>query len=92
MGISSSPRNLCGQIVHDLGRQILAGVVKPGESLPQETTLCDQMGVSRTVIRENQSTIRRASLIRGRRTAEGGLILHPFDSQMAMSGIPPRGL
>jgi DNA-binding FadR family transcriptional regulator len=44
--------NLCGQVVHELGCRIVRGDVQPGETLPQEVTLCEELGVSRTVVRE----------------------------------------
>jgi GntR family transcriptional regulator, galactonate operon transcriptional repressor len=44
--------NLCGQLVHNLGNQILGGNLKPGDSIPHEETLRADFGVSRTVIRE----------------------------------------
>ncbi|MHC4995110.1 MAG: FadR/GntR family transcriptional regulator [Planctomycetota bacterium] len=71
-------RNLCGQVVHDLGCQILAGVVKPGDPLPQELTLCDQMGVSRTVIREAIKSLAAKGLIESR--AKRGTIVRPHRS------------
>lgn len=75
MEISRSRRNLCGQVVHDLGRQILAGEVKPGDSLPQEWTLCDQMGVSRTVVREAIKSLAAKGLVESR--AKRGTIVRP---------------
>lgn len=70
-----SRRNLCGQVVHDLGSQILAGDVKPGDLLPQESTLCDQMGVSRTVVREAIKSLAAKGLVESR--AKRGTIVRP---------------
>jgi DNA-binding FadR family transcriptional regulator len=75
MEISRSRRNLCGQVVDDLGRRILAGEVKPGEPLPQEWTLCDQMGVSRTVVREAIKSLAAKGLVESR--AKRGTIVRP---------------
>ena len=66
MDTTRSRRNLCGQVVHDLGCQILAGEVKPGDPLPQEPTLCEQMGVSRTVIREAIKSLAAKGLVESR--------------------------
>jgi DNA-binding FadR family transcriptional regulator len=71
-------RNLCGQVVHDLGSQILAGEVKPGDLLPQESTLCDQMGVSRTVVREAIKSLAAKGLVESR--AKRGTIVRPAKS------------
>ncbi|WP_044257385.1 FadR/GntR family transcriptional regulator [Rhodopirellula sp. SWK7] len=73
-----SRRNLCGQVVHDLGCQILAGDVKPGEPLPQEAVLCDKMGVSRTVIREAIKSLAAKGLVDSR--AKRGTIVLPARS------------
>ena len=73
-----SRRNLCGQVVHDLGCQILAGKVKPGEPLPQEAVLCDKMGVSRTVIREAIKSLAAKGLVDSR--AKRGTIVLPARS------------
>ena len=78
MEITRSRRNLCGQVVHDLGCQILAGKVKPGEPLPQEWTLCDQMGVSRTVVREAIKSLAAKGLVESR--AKRGTTVRPTKS------------
>ncbi|WP_168564621.1 FadR/GntR family transcriptional regulator [Crateriforma spongiae] len=59
-------KNLCAQIVHDLGRQILGGEIQPGQAIPNESVLCERMGVSRTVIREAVKSLAAKGLIRSR--------------------------
>lgn len=49
---NSLSRSLSGQISRQLGERILDGNLQPGELLPDENALCDEFGVSRTVIRE----------------------------------------
>lgn len=78
MKATPSPRNLFGQVVHNLGRQILAGSIRPGDPLPQETALCDQMGVSRTVIREAIKSLAAKGLVESR--AKRGTIVLPARS------------
>lgn len=75
MEISVSPRNLCGQVVDELGRRILAGELKPGDALPQEWTLCDQLGVSRTVVREAIKSLAAKGLVESR--AKRGTLVRP---------------
>lgn len=70
-------RNLCGQVVDDLGRRILAGDIKPGQPLPQEWTLCDQLGVSRTVVREAIKSLAAKGLVESR--AKRGTVVRPAD-------------
>jgi GntR family galactonate operon transcriptional repressor len=68
-------RNLCGQVLDDLGGRILAGEVMPGDPLPQEWTLCEQMGVSRTVVREAIKSLAAKGLVESR--AKRGTIVRP---------------
>ena len=53
---SSSPRppvaGLPGAIVESLGKKILNGELRPGDTLPAETVYLSQLGVSRTTLRE----------------------------------------
>jgi len=64
--MARSRRNLCGQVADDLGRQILAGTVQPGDLLPQEWTLCRELGVSRTVVREAVKSLAAKGLVESR--------------------------
>ncbi|MGP6089246.1 FadR/GntR family transcriptional regulator [Antarctobacter jejuensis] len=45
-------RSLSGQISRKIGERILDGQLEPGQLLPDENALCEEFGVSRTVIRE----------------------------------------
>jgi DNA-binding FadR family transcriptional regulator len=52
--------NVVQQIVNDIVR----GVLLPGSTLPPEADLCDQFGVSRTVIRESIKVVQEKGLVR----------------------------
>ena len=43
---------LVDAVVHRIGRNIVSGQLKPGHTLPNESALCEQLGVSRSVLRE----------------------------------------
>lgn len=45
-------RNVHGNTVDRLGGDIVAGRYAPGSSIPPEPLLCEELGVSRTVVRE----------------------------------------
>jgi DNA-binding FadR family transcriptional regulator len=45
-------KNVHGNTVDHLGEAILAGRYAPGASIPPEPLLCEELGVSRTVVRE----------------------------------------
>lgn len=45
-------RSLSGQVSKQLGERVLQGDILPGQLLPDENGLCEEFGVSRTVVRE----------------------------------------
>jgi DNA-binding FadR family transcriptional regulator len=45
-------KNVLGNTLDRLGETIVAGRYPPGSSVPPEATLCESLGVSRTVVRE----------------------------------------
>ncbi len=63
-------RGILGAAVTELGTRIVGGVWAPGEAIPKEADLCDDMGVSRSVIREAFRIIEAKGLIRSR-TSDG---------------------
>ncbi len=69
-------RALHGQIVDEIGRRIVSGVLQPGKPLTSESGLCAEMGVSRTVLREAFRVLGDKGLIEARPKA-GTLVTHP---------------
>ena len=45
-------KNVSGRTLDLLGEAIVAGRYPPGCAVPPEPTLCEELGVSRTVVRE----------------------------------------
>ncbi|GAA0255072.1 FadR/GntR family transcriptional regulator [Rhodanobacter caeni] len=62
----SSPRNLHGHVVHELGRRIVGGELRPGDLLPREELLAEQMQVSRTALREAMKVLSAKGLVESR--------------------------
>ncbi len=59
-------KNVHGNTLDLLGERIVAGRYPPGTSLPPEPTLCEEIGVSRTVIREAvKSLVAKGLLVTG---------------------------
>lgn len=56
-------KNLYGQVLDELGRQIVAGAVVPGQTLPAEPVLCERFGVSRVVVREAIKSLTAKGLV-----------------------------
>ncbi len=61
-----SERSLHGRIAHDLGKKIVSGHYKPGEILPNETTICRDLEVSRTAVREAFKVLTAKGLLESR--------------------------
>lgn len=72
LGAHRTPAARLGvQVVHDLVSAIVTGEVAPGDLLPTETELCENFGVSRTVIRESMKRLEEkgmVSVVQGRGT------------------------
>ena len=56
-------KNVHGNTVDFLGEAIVAGRYAEGASIPPEPTLCEQLGVSRTVVREAVKALGAKGLI-----------------------------
>jgi DNA-binding FadR family transcriptional regulator len=59
-------RNLHGQVIQELGRLIVSGELAPGQGLPREELLAEQMNVSRTALREAMKVLSAKGLIESR--------------------------
>ncbi|NKJ19930.1 FadR/GntR family transcriptional regulator [Dyella sp. SG609] len=59
-------RTLYGHVMHELGQRIVSGRVKPGDVLPREETLAENLGVSRTALREALKVLSAKGLIASR--------------------------
>ena len=59
-------KNVLGNTLDALGEAIVAGRWVPGSSIPPEPTLCEELGVSRTVVREAvKSLVAKGLLVTG---------------------------
>lgn len=52
------------EVVSKIEKEVLSGKLNPGERLPSEEKLCEQFGVSRTVIREAIQQLRGRGMLR----------------------------
>ncbi|MDJ0388937.1 FadR/GntR family transcriptional regulator [Roseomonas sp. E05] len=59
-------RTLSDQLVDDLGRKIVQGILRPGDTLPGEDVLLARYGVSRTVLREALQVLAAKGLLDAR--------------------------
>lgn len=55
-----------GRVVHGIGREIVSGILKPGERLPRESEIIDRFQGSRTAIREAMRVLAAKGLVEAR--------------------------
>ena len=67
-------RGILGGVVAEIGTRIVGGEWTPGEAIPRENDLCEELGVSRSVLREAQRILGAKGLIRSR-TSDGTRVL-----------------
>jgi DNA-binding FadR family transcriptional regulator len=56
-------RSLHDYVMHELGRRIVAGELRPGEVLPREESLAEHLDVSRTALREALKVLSAKGLV-----------------------------
>jgi DNA-binding FadR family transcriptional regulator len=62
----AAARNLHGHVTQELGVRIVSGALRPGEVLPREDALAEQMAVSRTALREAMRVLSAKGLVEAR--------------------------
>ncbi|HEX3347813.1 MAG TPA: FadR/GntR family transcriptional regulator [Acetobacteraceae bacterium] len=58
--------NLCDAVAGELGRRIVAGEIAPGQPVPTQAELCEQLRVSRTTVREAMMRLQGKGLVEAR--------------------------
>ncbi len=59
-------RSIHGWIAHELGTRIVTGAYPPGVYIPNEAAICEELGVSRTVLREAFKSLKAKGLLESR--------------------------
>lgn len=72
-------------VVAGLVDRIVSGAPGPGELLPTEPTLCEEFGVSRTIVRESVKRLQEKGLVRVQQGR--GTTVTPFDSWNVLDPI-----
>jgi GntR family transcriptional repressor for pyruvate dehydrogenase complex len=62
-------------VLEQIRRRMLDGAIRPGDRLPPERQLTEQLGVSRTVVREALSVLEALGLVSANRRS--GRVMHP---------------
>lgn len=58
------PARYASMVVEELGERIISGALTEGDVLPTEPALCDEFGLSRTVVREGLKLLEERGLVR----------------------------
>ena len=83
-----SPRNVSGQMLDELGTAIVGGRYAVGAVIPPEPQLCEELQVSRTVVREAvKSLAAKGMLVTGPKV--GDIFCHLRDR--SSTGISQSG-
>lgn len=76
------------QVAEHLAEAIRRGLVAPGERLPAEAALAEQLGVATLTLREALSDLRERGLVETRRGRSGGsFVARPSSDALTRSGL-----
>jgi GntR family transcriptional repressor for pyruvate dehydrogenase complex len=67
------------EICQRIREQLALGVLKPGDKLPRERDLAEQLGVSRNVLKEALRSLEMAGLLRLQKGVKGGAFIQEGD-------------
>lgn len=91
---SVRPRRAVDDIVEQIRSRIQSNELRPGEKLPAERDLAEQMGVSRNTVREAIRMLEVSGLVTLKKGAQGGAFLNDSNSaalsQNLLDGISLR--
>src|ERR1700675_2538913 len=74
------------EICQRIREQLALGVLKPGDKLPPERDLAQQLGVSRNVLREALRSLEMAGVLRLQKGVKGGAFIQAGDTSR-MNGV-----
>jgi GntR family transcriptional regulator, transcriptional repressor for pyruvate dehydrogenase complex len=72
-------RRTFDEICERIREQLALGVLKPGDKLPRERDLAEQLGVSRNVLKEALRSLEMAGLLRLQKGVKGGAFIQEGD-------------
>ncbi len=86
--------SLASEAAREIKRLILSEGLRPGDPLPSESGLCDQLGVSRSSVREAIRTLQTLDIVEvkhGRGTFVGAMSLQPLVETLAFRSVISPG-
>jgi GntR family transcriptional regulator len=96
MPISQASQPLYHRVYRQIAREIESGALQPGDRLPSERWLCDELGVSRATVRRAIEELVTDGLVEGRGRGSfvtGDALVEPPNTLMSLSELGrSRGL
>ncbi len=96
MPISQASQPLYHRVYREIAKEIESGVLEPGDRLPSERWLCDELGVSRATVRRAIEELVTDGLVEGRGRGSfvtGDALVEPPNTLMSLSELGrARGL
>ena len=96
MPISQASQPLYHRVYREIAKEIESGVLEPGDRLPSERWLCDELGVSRATVRRAIEELVTDGLVEGRGRGSfvtGDALVEPPNMLMSLSELGrARGL
>lgn len=86
--------SLASEAAREIKKFILGNGLRPGDSLPSESELCEQLGVSRSSVREAIRTLQTLEIVNvkhGRGTFVGNMSLQPLVETLAFRSVISPG-
>ncbi|MGE0151595.1 MAG: FadR/GntR family transcriptional regulator [Reyranellaceae bacterium] len=80
-------RRIFEEVVEQIREQIVTGRLKPGDKLPAERELAEQLGVSRTAVREALRVLEIAGTVQLRKGVHGGAFIAAADPSVIADSL-----
>ncbi|MFM0268154.1 FadR/GntR family transcriptional regulator [Paraburkholderia sediminicola] len=75
------------EVCEQIREQVALGVLRPGDRLPPERDFAEQLGVSRTAIREAMRSLENAGLVQCQQGMGGGAFIRERDSHAVTQAV-----
>src|ERR1700754_4189675 len=96
MPLSQASQPLYHRVYRQIAKEIEGGVLQPGDRLPSERWLCDELGISRATVRRAIEELVTDGLVEGRGRGSfvtGEALVEPPNTLMSLSDLGrSRGL
>ena len=71
--VATRENGVSSEVAEELAKRVFSGAYRPGEMLPKETSLVDELNVSRASVRSGLQTLASLGIIK-RQVAQGTIV------------------